>query len=84
MKWFERTAQGFSPGKRPMANRPARVTDKCIVFANRIVNAKTARAANKSVRLPFQGNAAYFCDPGLKPWAVFLNHFMVHRLKADK
>jgi hypothetical protein len=77
MKWFDRTARGFSPGKRPMANRPARATDGCVVSAKLIVIGTNADVANKSIRLPFQGNSAYPRQPGPKPWAVFFNHFMV-------
>jgi len=84
MKWFERTAQGFSPGKRPKPNRPERATDRCVVFARMIVTVNIADAANKSVRLPLQGSAATSGYPGLKPWAVLLNHFMVNKIQRGQ
>jgi hypothetical protein len=78
MKWFNRTAQGFSPGKGPITNRPERAADRCVVFAKIFATDRIADAANEYVRLPLQGNPAYSCYPGLKPWAVFFNHFMVN------
>jgi hypothetical protein len=84
MKWFERTAQGFSPGERPKPNRPERLTDRCVDVARMIVTVNIADVANKSVRLPLQGNVANSGYPGLKPWAVLLNHFMVNKIQGGQ
>jgi len=71
MKWLQRIAQGFSPGK------PG---PKCGALKGR-PNRSIPNYKRHRTRLIPMGRlfgAIYFGDihPGLKPWAVLASHFM--------
>ena len=57
MKWFNRTAQGFSPGSR-------RGVESMLNTLN-------------ALRRHFQGESSTTPNPGLKPWAILWDHFVV-------
>ena len=77
MKWLERTAQGFSPGETAngaaLKGRPNGV--QLFYSHSWPVKCPPARAAPKTAALT--GRLLCGRYPGLKPWAVLLNHFMV-------
>jgi hypothetical protein len=97
MKWFKRIAQGFSPGKMQRRNRPERAADLgskiplgflgieeqvlvCPVSQCAAGNgADPHRPLRTSVALA--GRYVFGWLPGLKPWAILLDHFMVKNLK---
>jgi hypothetical protein len=72
MKWFNRTAQGFSPGYQQRKSRPERATDIHDVYADEDIY---CRGAEDRIRPPFQGEIVYALSPGLKPWAVLYTPF---------
>ena len=92
MKWFKRTAQGLQPwarwsrrGALPVRHSFALSSDGGKVAPevprdrwnqnNNILNARLGRH--------FQGALRASCNPGLKPWAVQSDHFMVKN-RVDK
>jgi hypothetical protein len=92
MKWPDRTAQGFSPGEPHKGNpalkgRPNRfayntLVCRCLYTAQSFIelsstDATFGRLKTDSLRPPFQGGFRGPLNPGLKPWAILLDHFMV-------
>jgi hypothetical protein len=96
MKWFKRTAQGFSPGKGPASEwlcrggRPKGSfrTRYCVDpgaedLIDGILMSWLAEATRYAVKVqnavgrPFRAGLAAGGHPGLKPWAVLLDHFAV-------
>lgn len=75
MKWFERSAQGFSPGECPIANRPERATDSCAVYSTMILIGEVAKCSEQNRSVALSGLHLLWRYPGLKPWAVFLEPF---------
>jgi hypothetical protein len=82
MEWFKRTAQGFSPGEARVRTRPERAAEvlDVRVFARTIqlrlqlddhMLVDTSRGS-----VAPSGRSRGYAFPGLKPWAVFLGHFM--------
>jgi hypothetical protein len=72
MKWSERIAQGFSPGY-DVARRALKVAaevDVQVVFARQSTDRTPTSGA--TFRARFSSS-----NPGLKPWAILLDHFMV-------
>jgi hypothetical protein len=68
MKWFQRIAQGFSPGKGPhhkfaLKGRPSITREPPFRFWR-----------------PYRADLHGIPYPGLKPWAILLNHFGVSKL----
>jgi hypothetical protein len=88
-KRLQRIAQGFNPGLGSQQNRPERATDvKSLLAAPFGICADkpvtmTPRHEHPPIlqrgpnRSPFQGEAWDGTYPGLKPWAILLDHFMV-------
>lgn len=72
MKWSERIAQGFNPGL-DVARRALKVATEVRVFRwfcpSIRRQARTSGATFRALCFAF--------DPGLKPWAILSNHFMV-------
>jgi hypothetical protein len=97
MKWFNRIAQGFSPGKTDRGDRPERAADlgsnigirlfgvKKRVFVCPVSQHATGNGVDQdrllrtSVALAGRGVVGRL--PGLKPWAILLDHFMFKNLQ---
>ena len=75
MKWFDRTAQGFSPGKRPMANRPARATDGCVLSAKLIMIGTQRRCCEQIDSAALSGQLCLSASPRAKALGCFLQPF---------
>ncbi len=90
MKWSNRIAQGFSPGWGKSEDRPesgdrvgpflpARPSQTLTAFISSSLDSTT------HIRSPLSGlswgvalpRAKALGNPGLKPWAILLDHFMV-------
>jgi len=83
MKWANRIAQGFSPGKTVLGNRPesedrlARLgkpgwnVRRCFIPGRPTCRLRRASVFGRHC----QGDPRAVPDPGLKPWAVLLDHF---------
>jgi hypothetical protein len=75
MKWLKRTAQGFNPGLAGQAECPESGTRG----SERFVESK--RRCRKHVPwAPLSGRISRLGYPGLKPWAVLLDHFVAKKL----
>jgi hypothetical protein len=72
MKWFNRTAQGFSPGYRQSKSRPERATDIDHVSPGGDI---CCGVEEDLIRSPLQGEVMWALSPGLKPWAVLYTPF---------
>ena len=93
MKWFNRTAQGFQPWVR-LRRRSALPVRQSFALSSEggkvapevrrgwwnqrgnIVNARFGRH--------FQGGLRASSNPGLKPWAILSDHFMVQNFRRKK
>jgi hypothetical protein len=80
MKWFNRTAQGFSPGDIQHEPRPERATDARDVLSGRVF---FCSGVGDPIRSPLQGEFMGTPFPGLKPWAILFDHFMVKNCKKE-
>ena len=88
MKWLQRTAQGFNPGLAGQVECPedgARDSER-FVGSKRECRKHVPRAPLFLLRpdLPanYGGQAGGYCGseyPGLKPWAVLLDHFVAKK-----
>src|ERR1700730_14769131 len=84
MKWSNRIAQGFSPGWADTQDRPesgdrrrcvsSHVTSRSICHA---INSIQPGFTCHAVRSPLSGRSYGLPHPGLKPWAILSDHFMV-------
>ena len=77
MKWSKRTAQGFSPGFGMQNKRALKVARD--VSATGGTNTPLSE---HNPRSPLSGRFNTLPDPGLKPWAVLLSHFMAESSSA--
>jgi hypothetical protein len=76
MKWFNRTAQGFSPGNAGIRTRPERAAQW-----RKLSPHLRNKPAHLSVAL--SGRSHHVRSPtGLKPWAILSDHFVVKRIVA--
>ena len=73
MKWFNKTAQGFSPGLTWFIRGALKAAPD--VWPGQWINAATPLKALLGRR--FQSVSGSTPNPGLKPWAVLSDHFMV-------
>jgi hypothetical protein len=74
MKWFERIAQGFNPGLVGRSECPesgTRIWDWLVE--------STYESQKYACRTPLSGRISRRAYPGLKPWAVLSDHFMVKK-----
>jgi len=86
MKWFNRTAQGFSPGLSMARNRPESGGRGRGPYENGLMAGGSNQQMEITQRtLPakpigrhFQGAGRRLMNPGLKPWAMFYNRFAVN------
>jgi hypothetical protein len=83
MTWFKRIAQGFNPGLVVRARCPESGT-------RRWGAAGDFKNEHQEINLGrhFQGGSCATRHPGLKPWAILSDHFMVsghnrHRGKSN-
>jgi hypothetical protein len=72
-------AQGFSPGNGSpkgdaLKGRPIHGSGGLIHV---LLPSQKVDAPTTHIRSPFQGDSKVDVYPGLKPWAVLLDHFMV-------
>ena len=74
MKWSERTAQGFSPGLAEYRKCPESGTRGWELFVDSQREYQEPRVGRH-----LRGASLHFAYPGLKPWAVLSDHFMVKK-----
>jgi hypothetical protein len=82
MKWSHRIAQGFSPGwtspKTALKWRPSKAVSSSTTIPNcSLVRNIPALIQRHTFGRHFQGDLEVLPHPGLKPWAILLDHFMV-------
>jgi len=86
MKWFERIAQGFNPGSASRVMCPESGTRRGTGLARRYrTSLRTPVGRHFSSFVPValqtmtdrQGVSSITRNPGVKPWAVLCDHFMV-------
>src|SRR5258708_19297730 len=82
MKWSNRIAHGFSPGWATPQHRPESGDRMCGVESRpdvtngvRVCDGHAGRKG--PTRSPLSGRSSDLSTPGLKPWAILLDHFMV-------
>ena len=73
MKWFKRTAQGFQPWVRWSMRGALKVAPE----VRRDLSNQDGKTLNARFGRHFQGALRAPSNPGLKPWAVRLDHLMV-------
>jgi hypothetical protein len=79
MKWFKRIAQGFSPGSHG-AKHALKVASESRVSGVAMLIPRIALNLGGH----YQGTSPRPPNPGLKPWAILLNHFMVKTCVDEK
>jgi hypothetical protein len=92
MKWFKRIAQGFSPGSHGAKHAlkvasESRVSGVAMLIPRIALNLGChfpAVARQREAMADKQGTSPRPPNPGLKPWAILLNHFMVKTCVDEK
>ena len=76
MKWRNRTAQAFRPGKASHRIGPERATESLGRSAVSDERGSPHVGPKSRVSAALSGRMLQQIYPGLKPWAVLLRHFM--------
>jgi hypothetical protein len=80
MKWPDRTAQAFRPGKAASSARPEGATES--VGLSRVELDTSCLDLNSRLSVALSGRMLRRTNPGLKTWAVLSGHFMATAVHA--
>jgi hypothetical protein len=100
MKWFNKIAQGFSPGRMERRDRPERAAElgsnirvsfrgvEKHFLVSPVLRSAVGNGADQDrplrTSVALTGRHLVGRLPGLKPWAILLDHFMVGDLKLAR
>jgi hypothetical protein len=84
-KRWQRTAQGFSPGKRPTCCRPVRATDERVPRRDAVNSGNdNSDDLTRPHSVALTGRTVWARHPGRKPWAILSDHFMVKKINEGQ